>query len=414
MVPIVEMLQVTDPMLLRSVLKVVNQIVAEWNHDFQELFSMVGLIPGVIKFAGSEFARDLRVEAGTFISRLCNSDSSIQMLIACGGLEAIVDLISYDYYQNRDLVWSALDAVNTVKNKKSSHSRDLCRILAKRGLCGHLVLLIDNLAADIQDKAAHYLQEVIAILSFFAKTGDSVVKAYMAKAPVLEGLIASLEYLPPPLAAEVCRIFSHLCVEPSVLNMMENVGLVPVLVYHMKLPSVFEKSPLDSLGGDGRIEKFEKAPDACSQCLLALSNLCKLSRPRQEQAALAGAIPKLQALVERNHPLQEYAFTMICDMACASLATRKSLWAVDGGPFLVRSLALPETQVLALEALVGWFSVKEHKANWCERLEGKLLKGPDFLMRLFSLFPGSEASETFACLASVTLSSFKNWLQCWE
>ena len=159
-----EMLQVTDPMLLRQVLKVVNQIVAEWNHDFQELFSMVGLIPGVIKFAGSEFARDLRVEAGTFISRLCNSgSSSLQMLIACGGLEAIVDLISYDYYQNRDLVWNALDAVNTVKNKKSSHSRDLCRILAKRGLCGHLVLLIDNLATDIQELGRALIKSSIII-----------------------------------------------------------------------------------------------------------------------------------------------------------------------------------------------------------------------------------------------------------
>ena len=207
----------------------------------------------------------------------------------------------------------------------------------------------------------------------------------MAKAPVLEGLIASLEYLPPPLAAEVCRIFKHLSQEPSVLNMMENVGLVPVLVYHMKLHSIFEKGTWD--GTEKDLEN-EKAQDACSQCLLALSNLCKLSRPRQEQAALAGAIPKLQALVERGHPLQEYAFVMICDMACASLATRKSLWTEDGGPFLVRSLAVPETQVPALEALVGWFGVKEHKANWCERLEGKLLKGPDFLMRLFALPPG--------------------------
>ena len=375
------MLQVTDPTLLRSVLKVVNQIVAEWNSDFQELFSMVGLIPGVIKFAGSQYTRDLRVEAGTFISKLCNSgSSSLQMLIACGGLEAIVDLISYDYYQNRDLVWKALDAVNTVMNKKSSHSRDLCRILAKHGLCSHLVLLIDNLASDIQDKAADYLQEVIAILGLFAKTGDSVVKAYMAKPPVLEGLIASLEYLPPSLVSQVCRIFKHLSHEPSVLNMMENVGLVPVLVYHMKLHSVFERATWDSVGND------EKTQDASSQCLLALSNLCKLSRPRQEQAALAGAIPKLMAFVERNHPLQEHAFVMLCDMACASLATRKFLWDQDGGQFFVRSLALPEMQVPALEAIVGWFGVKEHKADWCLRLESKLLKGPDFLMRLLRLF----------------------------
>ena len=51
-------------------------------------------------------------------------------------------------------------------------------------------------------------------------------------------------------------------------------------------------------------------------------------------------------------------------------------------------------QVPAVEALVGWFGVKEHKADWCERLEGKLLKGPDFLMRLFSLFR-SEDKDVF-------------------
>ena len=138
--------------------------------------------------------------------------SSLQMLVACGGLEAIVELISSDYFHNRDLVplnqgsgsegrrhchsflvskshvtwrawqhmtairfictfhyiiepteWNwcfevvnwkclefevfrswpevfpALDDVKTVLDKQGSHSRDLCRILAKRGICEHLV-----------------------------------------------------------------------------------------------------------------------------------------------------------------------------------------------------------------------------------------------------------------------------------
>ncbi|CAJ1337639.1 unnamed protein product, partial [Effrenium voratum] len=109
------------------------------------------------------------------------------------------------------------------------------------------------------------------------------------KATVLEGLIASLEFLSSEQSVQICKIFKHLAQEPSVLNMMENAGVVPVLVHHMAVPAVDRQDD----------------QDACSQCLLALSNLCKLSRPRQEQAALAGIIPKLQAIVERQHPLRE-------------------------------------------------------------------------------------------------------------
>ncbi|CAK9011494.1 Serine/threonine-protein kinase sepA (Septase A) [Durusdinium trenchii] len=378
-VPIVEMLQVPEIELQNSVLKVVNQIVAEGNRDFQELFSMVGLIPGVIKFAHTDCQKYLRAEVGKFISHLCkSSESSLQMLVACGGLEAIVQLISSEYFYNRDLVYPALDDVNTVL--QGSHSRDLCRILAKHGICDHLVLLIDTLASDMgnyhQERATIYLRLVVSLLVKIAKTGDAVVKAYMAKATVLEGLIASLEFLSPPLVLEICQIFTELSTEPSVLNMLENSGLVPVMVNYMTVPAIISDSR-NSL----------EPQDVCTQCLLALSNLCKLSRPRQEQAALAGAIPKLQAIVERQrHPWREHAFLLLCEMTCASLATRKKLWDSNGASFLVRSLAQESTQVPALEALVGWFGVKEHHANWCKNLETLLLKGPDFLMRLLKIF----------------------------
>lgn len=47
------------------------------------------------------------------------------------------------------------------------------------------VQLIDTLASDMgyyMDRAAQYLHVVVSLLVFFAKTGDAVVKAYMAKA----------------------------------------------------------------------------------------------------------------------------------------------------------------------------------------------------------------------------------------
>ena len=123
--------------------------------------------------------------------------------------------------------------MKTVLDKQGSHSRDLCRILAKRGICEHLdswieivgvscwnthsksfqvsfqVQLIDTLASDMgyyKDRAAEYLHVVVSLLVFFAQTGDAVVKAYMAKATVLEGLVASLEFLPSELILEICHL----------------------------------------------------------------------------------------------------------------------------------------------------------------------------------------------------------------
>ena len=79
------------------------------------------------------------------------------------------------------------------------------------------VQLIDTLASDMgyyMDRAAQYLHVVVSLLVFFAKTGDAVVKAYMAKATVLEGLVASMEFLPPELILEICHLESHQkCIE---------------------------------------------------------------------------------------------------------------------------------------------------------------------------------------------------------
>eukprot|EP00933_Yihiella_yeosuensis_P041771 TRINITY_DN3617_c0_g1_i1.p1 TRINITY_DN3617_c0_g1~~TRINITY_DN3617_c0_g1_i1.p1 ORF type:complete len:509 (-),score=102.21 TRINITY_DN3617_c0_g1_i1:178-1548(-) len=267
--------------------------------------------------------------------------------------------------------------------------------MAKHGLCGHLVLLMDTLAmaSDIDDRAAKYLQVVVSLLLFFAKEGDAVVKAYMVKGQVLEGLMGSLEFLDADLQAQVCKTFMHLAQEPSVLNMMENAGVVPVLVHQMLQHDEADASRMVSSSTDDAALpeasglQPQDAQDACSQCLLALSYLCKLSRPRQEQAALAGIVPKLQALTEQpGYPLKEHAFVMLCDMTCASLATRRYLWSQGGADFLVRSLAIPEFQVAAFEALVGWFGVREHRADWCERLEKLLLRSPDFMERILVSF----------------------------
>jgi len=124
--------------------------------------------------------------------------------------------------------------------------------------------------------------------------------------------------------------------------------------------------------------------------MLALYNLCKLSRARQEQAALAGVLPLLLDLVEIRKDLRGYAFAMICMLTCASLASRKILWDQGGVAFFVRSLGARDLQIPALEALVSWL---DH-ADWRERVETVLLKGEDFASRIIVFFRAPKADAS--------------------
>lgn len=54
----------------------------------QEVLSLVGVLPAVVKFAGPEHVPALRLQAARFVGQLCaSSDITLQMFVACGGLD---------------------------------------------------------------------------------------------------------------------------------------------------------------------------------------------------------------------------------------------------------------------------------------------------------------------------------------
>jgi len=70
------------------------------------------------------------------------------------------------------------------------------------------------------------------------------------------------------------------------------------------------------------------ASEVESQAMLALYNLCKLSKVRQEQAASHGIVPCLQRIILSNrrlHPLRQLAIPLLCDLAHAGKNARHQL-----------------------------------------------------------------------------------------
>lgn len=91
-----------------------------------------------------------------------------------------------------------------------------------------------------------------------------------------------------------------------------------------------------------------------NQILNTIYNLCRLSKPRQEDAALNGIIPLLQKIVKTERPLKEFALPILCDMAHSGKVGRRELWRNKGLAFYISLLSDPYWQVTALDAIFTW------------------------------------------------------------
>jgi hypothetical protein len=125
--------------------------------------------------------------------------------------------------------------------------------------------------------------------------------------------------------------------------------------------------------------------DISNQVLNTLYNLCRLSKTRQEDAALNGIIPILQKIVKTERPLKEFALPILCDMAHSGKVGRTILWQNKGLQFYISLLADKYWQVTALDAIFIW--LQEETA----RVEQLLLDG-SFSRAIVECFTNPEAS----------------------
>jgi hypothetical protein len=97
--------------------------------------------------------------------------------------------------------------------------------------------------------------------------------------------------------------------------------------------------------------------EVSNQILNTIYNMCRLSKSRQEDAALNGIIPLLQKIVKTERPLKEFALPILCDMAHSGKVGRRELWRNKGLAFYILLLTDPYWQVTALDAIFTWYDL---------------------------------------------------------
>lgn len=101
-------------------------------------------------------------------------------------------------------------------------------------------------------------------------------------------------------------------------------------------------------------KKLPHFREVSNQILPTMHNLCRLSKSRQEEAALSDIIPLLKEMIQTEWPLKEFALPILCDMAHSGRVARKKLWENNGIQFYISLLADRYWQVTALDAIYVW------------------------------------------------------------
>eukprot|EP00735_Rhodelphis_limneticus_P013963 TRINITY_DN7931_c0_g1::TRINITY_DN7931_c0_g1_i1::g.15623::m.15623 TRINITY_DN7931_c0_g1::TRINITY_DN7931_c0_g1_i1::g.15623 ORF type:complete len:1244 (+),score=360.81,sp/Q8T2I8/SEPA_DICDI/43.59/3e-144,sp/Q8T2I8/SEPA_DICDI/59.02/3e-107,Pkinase/PF00069.20/5.7e-71,Pkinase_Tyr/PF07714.12/5.6e-49,Kinase-like/PF14531.1/0.0032,Arm/PF00514.18/1.4e+03,Arm/PF00514.18/1.5e+02,Arm/PF00514.18/1.2e+04,Arm/PF00514.18/3.4,Arm/PF00514.18/7.6e+03,Ric8/PF10165.4/40,Ric8/PF10165.4/0.088,BUD22/PF09073.5/0.043,DUF3385/P len=341
-IPIMDMLHVRNPKVTHAILQVVNQIIEE-NREFQENLCLVGIIPIIMTFTERDHPKPTRLQAARFIKQMCcTSTLTLQMFIACRGLPVLVNLLERDYVQHRDLVWTAIDCIIRVfKLQSPTPKNDFCRLFVKNGLLDELVVTLQNCNTDsARDTAQRYTTQVADLFLLFAHA-DTVVKLHVAKPQVLEGIFRALDDLAPANQLKIVKCIKHLSMDPNTLEPLQRARAIPKLVQYL----TFADRPY--------------ATDINNQVLNALFNLCKVNKTRQEQAAVAGIVPRLQHFISTDSPLKQFALEIFCQLPHASRRCRAELWRHDGLRSYLELFSHEFWQVQAVDSLAVWLSNRE-------------------------------------------------------
>lgn len=371
MLPILEILDTClRPLTILRLLKIVNIIISN-NVEVQENLCFVGGIPIVSKFAHKKYSSDIRLEAANFVRMMYQTSTlTLQMFVSCGGLNVLVEFLEEDYDADagRELVLVGVNGVWSVFELQGpTPKNDFCRIFSRSSVLYPLSLVL-NRVLDEEGELAELVEGRIVNIFLLFSQAENHVKEMVADRMVLKRVLKDLRRMSPNHQITMLKFIKNLSMLATTLDALQNSNAIEVLT--------------DLLNASMKLPHFR---DVSNQVLNTMYNLCRLSKARQEDAALSGVIPLLQRIVKTERPLKEFALPILCDMAHSGKVGRKLLWQNKGLQFYIGLLADQYWAVTALDAIFIWLQEETAK------VEEQLLATSGFSEAIVQCFNESKA-----------------------
>lgn len=247
--------------------------------------------------------------------------------------------------------------------------------------------LVLNRVLEEEGELAELVEGRIVNIFLLFSQAENHVKETVADRMVLKRVLKDLGRMSPTHQITMLKFIKNLSMLATTLDALQNSNAIEVLT--------------DLLNASMKMPHFK---ETSNQVLNIMYNLCRLSKTRQEDAALNGVIPLLQRIVKTERPLKEFALPILCDMAHSGKVGRKILWQQKGLQFYVTLLADQYWQVTALDAIFIW-SVSFHCVHSDDllttyrlqeetaKVEEHLLTNPAFSQAIIEAFTNSKADS---------------------
>ncbi|EMC97528.1 hypothetical protein BAUCODRAFT_69016, partial [Baudoinia panamericana UAMH 10762] len=352
MLPILEILDTCQrPHIILSLLRVVNGIISD-NVEVQENLCFVGGIPIITKFAQKKFGESIRLEAASFVRMMYGTSTlTLQMFVACGGLNVLVEFLEEDYdtETGQELVLAGINGVWSVFALQGpTPKNDFCRIFSRSSVLYPLSLVLNRILDEDDDDMVELFEGRIVNIFLLFSQAENHVKETVADRMVLKRVLKDLRRMRPQHQITMLKFIKNLSMLATTLDALQNSNAIEVLT--------------DLLSSSMK-DKASHFREVSNQVLNTMYNLCRLSKARQEDAALNGLVPLLQRIVQTERPLKEFALPILCDMAHSGKVGRKVLWQNKGLQFYVGLLADQYWAVTALDAIFVWLQEETSKVE---------------------------------------------------
>ncbi|KAI1418387.1 cell division control protein [Hypoxylon sp. FL1857] len=356
-------LEILEPCTVKSrqhmilqLLQVVNTIILN-DVELQENLCFVGGIPIITKFAARQYSNEIRLEAAAFVRQMYQTSTlTLQMFVSAGGLNVLVEFLDEDYDTAKDLVLIGVNGIwNVFELQGPTPKNDFCRIFSRSKILDPLALVLHRvLDEDMNNEITELIEGRIVNIFYLFSQAENYVKETIADRQVLKIVLKDLRRMTPAHQITMLKFIKNLSMLTTTLEALHAADAIELLI-----------ELLSGCMKNGHIFFRE----ILNQVLNTMFNLCRLSKDRQEYAAVNGIIPLLMKIMKTDRPPKEFALPILCDMAHSGSKGRRFLWQNQGLDFYVSLLADQYWQVTALDAIFVWLQEETAK------VEAHLLNG---------------------------------------
>ncbi|KAI0018747.1 cell division control protein [Xylariomycetidae sp. FL0641] len=350
-------LEILEPCTVKSrqkmilqLLQVVNTIILD-DVELQENLCFVGGIPIITKFAARQYSNEIRLEAAAFVRQMYQTSTlTLQMFVSAGGLNVLVEFLDEDYDTARDLVLIGVNGIwNVFELQGPTPKNDFCRIFSRSKILDPLALVLHRvLDEDVETDLAEPIEGRIVNIFYLFSQAENYVKEMVADRQVLKSVLKDLRRMTPAHQITMLKFIKNLSMLSTTLEALHAADAIELLIE--LLSSSMKK-------GHPHFREIS------NQVLNTMFNLCRLSKDRQEYAAVNGIIPLLLKIMKTDRPPKEFALPILCDMAHSGSKGRRFLWQNKGLDFYISLLSDQYWQVTALDAIFVWLQEETAKVE---------------------------------------------------